>query len=596
MSGGIKHWIEKLSSESTDERHCACETIAGLSDQFALAPESLLSDVISVLRPLLRDSSLSVQISALGALRNLCNDNGDAARKWVVADPLTVAAVINLLTACQENNEDENGVPLGKNSIQLESIHLLIDLCGNCEEAVRIFNQSDGAKIVLSLLTGIDDNLHLRIAAVELLQILSENNCDLAKTLSISENLHCLLGAIQSPHLSFEQLYMKIVTCSILYNVLQTTNDCGASGVLGMIAQLFLAAVEIDFCSAFEDLVTACRDTKDHELKTKVEDLKFLLKSQQVALETIANIFTVTDSDDEWDDVESCEEIDSESTKGDMVLKDSDMDCEKSLSTLSTMLVSELTSRDAVAKVLACFNLKDLMALDFVKNCMCNEPLLLCMRRKFQAMLGCLSNLVFHLELDKLGGADGLINLFEWLLGLANESESNSILFDITGAVNSTVRKIASLNHPRLLEIYNTHLTSLLDLGRKCSDCTIQANVLRTISSIGCSIAKSNPAQPQLLMIAEFLFHVASEAELLWISAEALDAIFDVFAEDYTNHVLHKFQLVDKMQRLLPKFLQKCREQKKSCNGEQRLIVSTVQSNFARFISYKKSSCVDKKI
>lgn len=46
------------------------------------------------------------------------------------------------------------------------------------------------------------------------------------------------------------------------------------------------------------------------------------------------------------------------------------------------------------------------------------------MRRKFQAMLGCLSNLVFHLELDKLGGADGLINLFEWLLGLANESES----------------------------------------------------------------------------------------------------------------------------------------------------------------------------
>lgn len=39
-------------------------------------------------------------------------------------------------------------------------------------------------------------------------------------------------------------------------------------------------------------------------------------------------------------------------------------------------------------------------------------------------MLGCLSNLVFHLELDKLGGADGLINLFEWLLGLANESES----------------------------------------------------------------------------------------------------------------------------------------------------------------------------
>lgn len=33
---------------------------------------------------------------------------------------------------------------------------------------------------------------------------------------------------------------------------------------------------------------------QDHELKTKVEDLKFLLKSQQVALETIANIFTVT--------------------------------------------------------------------------------------------------------------------------------------------------------------------------------------------------------------------------------------------------------------------------------------------------------------
>lgn len=59
----------QLSSESTDERRCACETIAGLSDQFVLTPESLLNDVISALRPLLRDNSLSVQISALGALR-----------------------------------------------------------------------------------------------------------------------------------------------------------------------------------------------------------------------------------------------------------------------------------------------------------------------------------------------------------------------------------------------------------------------------------------------------------------------------------------------------------------------------------------------
>lgn len=40
--------------------------------------------------------------------RNLCTDNGDAARKWVVADPITVATVINLLTAVSDDHHQEN--------------------------------------------------------------------------------------------------------------------------------------------------------------------------------------------------------------------------------------------------------------------------------------------------------------------------------------------------------------------------------------------------------------------------------------------------------------------------------------------------------
>ena len=51
-----------------------------------------------------------------------------------------------------------------------------------------------------------------------------------------------------------------------------------------------------------------------------------------------------------------------------------------------------------------------------------------------------------------------------------------------------------------------------------------------------------------LQTIGLFLYNVVSADQQLWVIAEALDAIFDVFAEDHTDPVLYEIDLVAKLQ------------------------------------------------
>ena len=52
--------------------------------------------------------------------------------------------------------------------------------------------------------------------------------------------------------------------------------------------------------------------------------------------------------------------------------------------------------------------------------------------------------------------------------------------------------------------------------------------------------------------IALFLCDVASLDVELWVSAEALDSIFDVFAEDDTDAIVADVRLVDQLRALVP--------------------------------------------
>jgi len=60
--------------------------------------------------------------------------------------------------------------------------------------------------------------------------------------------------------------------------------------------------------------------------------------------------------------------------------------------------------------------------------------------------------------------------------------------------------------------------------------------------------------------IGRFLLEVCSKESELWVVAEAIDTIMDIFGEDETDNVAADIKLVDKLQALLPSLKQKVRE------------------------------------
>ena len=65
-------------------------------------------------------------------------------------------------------------------------------------------------------------------------------------------------------------------------------------------------------------------------------------------------------------------------------------------------------------------------------------------------------------------------------------------------------------------------------------------------------VKPNSPTFVPFQTIGLFLHSVVCDDQQLWVIAEALDAIFDVFAEDHTDPVLHEIDLVAKLQAVAP--------------------------------------------
>merc|ERR1719419_1480230 len=101
-------------------------------------------------------------------------------------------------------------------------------------------------------------------------------------------------------------------------------------------------------------------------------------------------------------------------------------------------------------------------------------------------------------------------------------------------------------------------------------------------------ISKESLTLPSESM-GSFLLLAANDADLA-VSAEALDALFDVYGQDVdiVYEAERRIALIDHLNSLFPTFKDKVQHQKK-LTPEQKLVVQTVRNNFQRFIQYKMS-------
>ena len=137
-------------------------------------------------------------------------------------------------------------------------------------------------------------------------------------------------------------------------------------------------------------------------------------------------------------------------------------------------------------------------------------------------------------------------------------------------------------------------LQKLAEIGGNSANSNVRVNIVHLLGTIGQSCIQNDQVR---ISIANFLTEAATRDVELRVVAEALDKIFDMFAEDETDKLCSQVGLIGKLKKLQPGFKAKMslfKQQRKnqgSNQDETMAMANMVKNNLGRFIKYKEKRC-----
>ncbi|XP_013413297.1 HEAT repeat-containing protein 3-like [Lingula anatina] len=333
------------------------------------------------------------------------------------------------------------------------------------------------------------------------------------------------------------------------------------------------------------------KDEKKHTkngLEKELNELECLLTAQRTALEIITNLCCTDDEEEVWEDLDS-----SDASSDEMLTADVDMEGSDETVLSHLCVQSEVhgafVGNNLVPRVMCKTNFPSAEVHTILSGYGRGKKLLKSIEVLQSRSLLCVSNMVSGMDIEALGGMDKLHLIWENLSQLALNKqavESADLLEAVTSAMRATIQKLAEHKSPKFSSVVPSDLQFVFELGQQSSHPPVKANAVRILSTIGCLLAKQMEPHSLLKNIGTFLVEIVSKDQELWVVAEALDAIFDVFAEDHLDSVVREIGLTDKLKAVAPQLKAKIHQQKRSL-GDHLPIIMTARTNLMRFIKYK---------
>lgn len=209
----------------------------------------------------------------------------------------------------------------------------------------------------------------------------------------------------------------------------------------------------------------------------------------------------------------------------------------------------------------------------------------------------CVNNMINCLGLEEMGGSDFLYDVWLIVAKLAFKEVSKDtfdtrLVESATGAMRSVMQRLAEAQCKRFELLVPNDVQMICDLLHKCNDTNTCVNVVHILGTLGWlmgNVCSSNSQAPELIrIIGQFLLDVCYKDVELWVEAEALDALFDVFAEDHLDAIAAEILLVERLRGLLPRLKHKIKSQRGNL-GDHSAIIQTTKTNFDRFLKYKSN-------
>lgn len=295
--------------------------------------------------------------------------------------------------------------------------------------------------------------------------------------------------------------------------------------------------------------------------------------------------FFVDPSDDEWEEASSSDE--------------SEM-CPDGLSEGNTSLLSPLCLSAEVHAALINHNIPEKVlkktqfpsseAMDVCRHNPTWKMLMKKMHRVQYRALTCLHNMLSTMDAESLGGAAALQAVAQHLSTLVFSPpeipKEEEFLEAVTSAMRSLLQIIAYMKIPQCMT--PQQLMSLSEAATCCDVVSVRVNALAILGITGSTLAKEKRTAETLQMIGNALLQVATKDADLVVCGEALDALFDVFADgDEAERAAENINLLSALKALQPVFKAKIRKEGKGKYSlEQLCVLDNVKVNLRRFIGY----------
>uniref|UniRef100_A0A8C1R841 HEAT repeat containing 3 n=1 Tax=Cyprinus carpio TaxID=7962 RepID=A0A8C1R841_CYPCA len=634
--------LDKLQSPSADVREYACASISRVVQQSQTIPGFLQRDAVRKIGPLLLDRSLAVRETAAGALRNLSACGGpEVCEDMVRQDALTPLSALLKECCAGFDGSSSPAVKGQKHTVEdvaNEAVNLLWNLCESSSTAVSVFNKTGLLDVLLHCLQRHPQNMELAISAAHCLHTVTEENAELMRSVNAAV-FGVLENILFSTHTSMEYTLLRTLAAGSLWNLKSSLSAAQQSQTLTALATTLSHSLGLDAGELIPELWRAEsarlskqttsaaesdhtderpagheaeemeEDVRDEKMngrkpngrisKTKndISDLlprdrlelreaKALLSAQQTSLEIIVNMYCSDEpSDDEWEEMSSSDESE--------MCADGMSDTNSSLFSplcLSAELHTILLNHNIPQQVLKKAEFPSAAALELCGKDLTWKYLLKKMQRVQCRALTCLHNILSSMDTEFLGGASGLQAVAQHLSSLVFSSaealKDEEFLEAVTSALRSLLQIMATKNIPQCMTPHQ--LMSFCEAATSCELVSVRVNALAILGITGSSLAKEKNTADTLQLIGNALLNIAMKDSNLVVCGEALDALFDVFADgDEAEKAGKNINLLSSLKALQPGFRAKLRKEGKGkYSPDQLCVLDNMRINLKRFISY----------
>ncbi|CAH3041885.1 unnamed protein product [Pocillopora meandrina] len=580
--------VEKLTSAVSTERECACASLANLVFDHAAIPALLQQDIVRRLGPLLIDDNRGIQEGAAGTLRNLSISGGpEVCIKMVKQDvmtPLTtfVQQSLDSLGAIDETLGSE--FKRQSTSLAIQAVSLLWNLCESSDVAVDIFNKQGLLPyLVASLKTEIYPT-SVAIPAAQCLHTVTEDNSSAAQCLCCSSDLmKTLEKSLMADGSSSDMLLLKVLTAGVLYNIRYSIPPVSFHELLQAVVKVLAQVLDVNCFDVINKLLPE---------PTKIEDVQMLLNAQQLALEILSNICCPEDSnDDEWEDVDDCISLDS-ADEEEVLQEAAQYDVDMNSESLSTEMINAIVTQGVPKRVLSKCSFGEATMYEALSAHADGEKLLHILSTVQARALICLNNIVSALDTDLLGGDEALGQLWNSLFSLAFTTDTKvfvsreeDFLEAATGVLRSIMDKMSSLKEPQC--ITTEHVTTLCRITADTSCEAAKVKLLSILGIIGKMAGKKDNTLEVLKSLGVVFRDIIVGDHSLWLISEALDAVFDTFADGpLVNTAADSVGLMPNLVELVPVLKSRIKTERRTL-GDHFPVIDAARVNLTRFIKYK---------